>query len=133
MEVERFMITPGNSKYERILVDGIDFMNTYNKAISNHNAFLFIGFGFNDNQLINSTILNKLCEQKNSGLIITRDFNGRIEKHLQACENLWIVCKHQDAKNEGTRIYNKNYRSWLYVDDKKLWDAEDFASEILGG
>ena len=131
--VKRCMITPGASKFESILEDGNELIKPYYSAIENHNAFLFIGFGFNDKQLINNTMINKLNQQKNFGLIITKDNNDRIKEKLEDCENLWIVCKHQHAGNESTRIYNKKFSNWLYLEDKQLWKTDEFSKEILGG
>ena len=131
--IQRSMITPGTLKFEQLHQYRPELLGEYDQAVKKHSAFLFIGFGFNDNQLCNNAILNKLKEQKCSGIIITRDSNKRIENHLKECENLWLVCKHQDDGNEGTRIYNSRYDNWLRIDDKKLWDSSDFAHEILGG
>lgn len=131
--VERLMITPGTSKYEKLHENRFDLLGQFDQAMANHDAFLFIGFGFNDNQLSNSTIRQKLVDQKCHGLIITRDTNPRIDKLISESDNLWLVCKHQDNNNDGTRIYNKQYADWLYLDDVKLWDSEVFAKDILGG
>lgn len=129
--VERCLITPGKLKFECLLEDGNDLLKQFYDAFERHNAFLFIGFGFNDKQLINSKMMNKLCEQKNPGLIITKEINSRTQKLLNECDNLWIVCKQSD--NDGTRIYNKRFANWIYMDDRQLWNTEVFANEILGG
>lgn len=131
--VERLMITPGTLKYEKLHENRLELLGQFDQAMANHDAFLFIGFGFNDSQLSNSTIRQKLVDQKCHGLIITRDTNSRIEQIINESDNLWLVCKHQDNGNDGTRIYNKQYADWLYLDDIKLWDSEVFANNILGG
>jgi len=63
-------------------------------------------------------------------LIVTRDSNKRIERLLQECDNLWLVCKHQN--NDNTRIYNKQYQGWLNLEDQEIWKIENFTREILG-
>jgi len=130
--IERLMITPGTSKYQRLHQNRSELLGEYDQAIEKHNAFLFIGFGFNDNQLCNDAIRRKLQEQRSSGLIITRDSNSRIEALMKSCRNLWLVCK-EDGEADGTRIFNSKYDDWLILKDKQLWDSKKFADEILGG
>jgi hypothetical protein len=72
--VERSMITPGTTKYKELHKHRPELLGQYDNAIEKHNAFLFIGFGFNDNQLMGA-IKKKLKEQKCQALIITRDCN----------------------------------------------------------
>jgi len=131
--VERLMVTPGTSKFKKLHENRLDLLCQFDQALAEHEAFLFIGFGFNDSQLSNSTIRQKLVDQKCHGLIITRDTNSRIDKLMRESDNLWVVCKHQDHGNEGTRIFNNRYSDWLHLEDKMLWDFEVFATDILGG
>lgn len=131
--VERLMVTPGTSKLEKLHENRHDLLSQFDQAMAAHDAFLFIGFGFNDSQLSNSAIRQKLVDQQCHGLIITRDTNARIDKLMRESDNLWLVCKHQDDDNDGTRIFNKKYTDWLYLDDKKLWNFDVFATDILGG
>lgn len=130
--VKPMIITPGESKYKRIHNFRSDLLKEFDDAVNNLNAFLFLGFGFNDTQLINSKIKPKLKEQK-PALIITRDLNKNIEELLNVSENCWIVCKHQDSTNEYTRIYNSKFDNWLYINDRQLWNFKTFTTVILGG
>lgn len=132
-QVERIMITPGTAKYQRLHQYRTELLKEYDNAIEKHHSFLFIGFGFNDSQLINNAIKHKLIEQKCPGLIITRGSNPRIEEYLRECENLWLVCKQPGDGKQGTRIFNSRYAGWLDMDDQNLWDAGEFAQVILGG
>lgn len=130
---ERIMIIPGTLKYKQLHQYRNDLLGKYDGAIEKHNSFLFIGFGFNDSQLNNASLMRKLKEQKFPGLIITRDSNERIEKLLHECDNLWLVCKHQDEGREDTRIFNRNYTESLYLPDEQLWDTREFTITIMGG
>ena len=130
--IERVMITPGTMKYEKLHKNRADLLSTYDKEFAKHNAFLFIGFGFNDNQLINDSLKRKICDQRCRALIITRDSNNRIETLAKDCENLWLVCTQKNGDSEGTRIFNSR-KGELYLDKKSLWDLKQFAEEILGG
>lgn len=129
-EVLRAMITPGTAKYQRLHKDRTQLAE-YDNAVSRHTSFLFLGFGFNDSQLVNNVFLHKLKQDKCPALVITRDSNDRVEKWLKDCPNMWIICK-QEA-NEKTRIFNSKYTNWLHFDDKELWRFDHFTNEFLGG
>jgi hypothetical protein len=129
--IERLMITPGTSKYERLHSYRDAFLSEYDNAVRNHDSFLFLGFGFNDTHLVNSEINKKLKTQKSPALIITQDCNNRIKDLLDASDNAWLICKHNDRTNNSTRIYNRLFHDWLYIDDKEFWRFDKF-TEILG-
>lgn len=132
-DIERLMITPGIAKFQRLHQNRADLLREFDDAIESHNAFLFMGFGFNDSQLCNDSIKRKLKEQKCWGLIITRDNNFRIEEYMRECENLWLVCKNPNNGNQGTCIYNVRYGNHIELNNKRLWDPGEFTNEILGG
>lgn len=128
--VERIMITPGSLKYEKLHNFRSELLSGFDASLQEHRAFLFLGFGFNDTQLVNNIIYDKLKNQDSHALIITRDLNERIEKLLNKSKNTWIVCKKED--DDMTRIFNSRYSNWLYLNDKELWKFDKFAKEILG-
>lgn len=129
---ERVIITPGLSKYQRLQHYRLELLKAADAAIERSSHFLFIGYGFNDDHL-EEYIQRKLVKQECRGLIITRDLNQRIETLLNESPNLWLVCKLQDADDEGSRIFNKRYSEWLSLPDKRLWDINEFTTYILGG
>jgi len=130
--VDRVMITPGTSKFEQLHKNRYELLWEFDKAIQNHDTFLFLGYGFNDNQITNNSIVRKMKEQGCQGLIITRDLNLRIEKLLSECSDLWVVCKQDGAEKQGARVYNSKYANWLDF-DARLWCLEVFSKDILGG
>jgi len=127
--IERIIITPGISKYEKLHLFRNELLGKYDSVIERHNFFLFLGFGFNDTQLNNHTIINKLQNQNSNGLVITKYSNERIEKILQSSENLWHICSNDKI---GTIIKNKKYSEPLIINDKELWKVDIFVSTILG-
>jgi len=129
--VERLMITPGTSKHEKLHDFRDALLTEYDKAVKSHSAFLFLGFGFNDTQLVTNAISEKLKKQSSPALIITRDSNERIEALLKESKNSWLVCKHPD--NDSTRIWNNQYGNWLHLAKKELWKFDIFTNEIMGG
>ncbi|WP_300667582.1 SIR2 family protein [Desulfoluna sp.] len=131
--VERLMITPGTSKHEKLLGCRDILLKDYDRAVSAHSAFLFLGFGFNDKQLVDNAIGEKLSSQCSPALIITRDSNPRIEALLKVSPKTWLVCKHPDNDNSSTVIKNSQYMNDLILSDSRLWQFDHFTSEILGG
>jgi len=129
-EATRAIITPGMSKYEKLHDFRSSFLHAYDEALENHDAFLFMGFGFNDNQLTNQALMNKLKRQGCPALVITRSITPNIKALADECENLWVVCKQQN--NENARVFNMIYKDWLLL-DQPLWDISVFTQTILGG
>ncbi len=127
MGIERVMITPGMSKYEEIHQYRSELMLQCDESLRKHSAFLFLGFGFNDNHLINLAMNQKL--QNYPSLIITKNSNERINELVKECENAWLVCEF----GNGTCIYNSRFSKELIIKDKSLWNPREFVKEILGG
>jgi len=128
----RVMITPGLSKYQTLQNYRQELLRCADEAIEKESHFLFLGYGFNDMHL-EAYIKRKLVAQACNGLIVTKDSNPRIEALLSKAENLWLVCKLPEKGKDGTRIFNRQYKDWLRLPTKKLWDIGSFTTEILGG
>ncbi len=129
-DVERIMITPGISKHEKLHNYRGVLLSKCDEVIKKSNSFLFLGFGFNDNQIYNEHFRSKLRVEGCKGLIITRSKNNRIDEELKHSENMWLVCKGDN--DNSTLIYNAKYRDRLILDGISLWNFETFASTILG-
>ena len=128
--VKRLMITPGTGKHEKLHNYRDTLLKEYDDAVSQHSAFLFLGFGFNDTQLVNNAIGDKLKKQNSSALIITRESNSRIDALLQCAKNTWLICKNE--QDNSTRIFNSQYKDCLNLPDKELWQFDKFTTEIMG-
>lgn len=127
--VVRAMITPGTAKYQRLHNDRSQLAE-YDIAVRSHTRFLFLGFGFNDSQLVNNAFRQKLEKDQCLALVITRDSNPNIEAWLNKCPNMWLICK--QTKSDKSRIYNSKFENWLHIDDKELWCFDAFTNEFLG-
>lgn len=129
-DFERLMITPGMSKYEKISSYRNELLEKYDAIVKDKDSFLFIGYGFNDSH-IETYLRPKLINQKCRGIIVTRDWNGTIQKLMDKSDNLWLVCMEEISGKQGTRIFNKRYEDWLYLYDKQLWDMGLFTKEFI--
>lgn len=135
--IERIMITPGTTKHQKILSKVEILYKEFIDQRQKHDFFLFIGFGFNDNQIINDEISNKLIKQKCPALILTKDINERIKEYLEKCENLWAVYNNYEKEsklesNNVTYVYNCKYEKPLRI-DSEFWSADSFCKKILVG
>jgi hypothetical protein len=130
-DIKRRMITPGMVKDRTIHERRIELTGGFDQAVFQHNAFLFLGFGFNDDQIVNNTLRQKHTAQGAPGLIITQDYNPRIVQLLAEAEKLWLVCK--NPKGVGTLITNSQYNANVIVPDRELWSFKNFATEFFGG
>ncbi len=131
--IDRLMITPGMSKYQKLHESRADLLGEYDRAVNAHKAFLFVGFGFNDNQLCNDAIKRKLKDQRCPGLIITRNSTPGIDAFIKDCENLWLICSSDPSGIDGTLIHNSRYDQPLILKGIHLWDTAEFTKELLGG
>jgi hypothetical protein len=132
LDIKRRMITPGMEKNIKIHERRRELIGGFDIAVFQHNAFLFLGFGFNDDQIFNNTLCQKHTAQGAPGLIITKDRNPRIDHLLAGAKRLWLVCKNPDGA--GTLITSGQYNNTnIIVPDRELWSFKNFATEFLGG
>lgn len=129
---ERVMITPGLSKYMKLQRYRQELLKSADAAIEKAGHFLFLGYGFNDGHL-EEYIRRKLVAQSCKGLIITRDSNPRIEALLAEAPNLWLVSKSLGSGSNGSRIFNRQFSTWLDLPSANLWEIGEFTANILGG
>lgn len=129
-EIERFMITPGTSKYEKLLTGNSALLERFSSQRNNHNFFVFIGFGFNDSHIVNSDLKNKLIKRKCPAVLLTKDINDNIKEYMESCENLWTI--YSADNGNGTNIYNYKYNNTLYI-EHNYWEADRFCKKFLGG
>jgi hypothetical protein len=132
--MERFIITPGDSKYQKAFLNAFDSFAYANEAVKGEGAFVFVGYGFNDDHIQNK-IVSEILDEKKPGIIITKGLPENAEKLLTHSEKLWAVyhiSKNYDQVSEDeTLIYNKGFDKPLHIKNKSLWKIQEFSREIL--
>lgn len=128
-DVERVIITPGLSKYEKIQKYRKELQAKADKSVESANGFLFLGYGMNDAH-IEQYIVRKIHKERKRAVCVTRDLNARIEAFAKQNESVWVVCGLENP-NEGTRIYNSQLGGWLPIQGSKLWEFSEFAKQIM--
>jgi hypothetical protein len=133
--IERFIITPGDSKYQKAFLNAFDSFAYANEAVKGEGAFVFVGYGFNDDHIQNK-IVSEILEEKKPGIIITNGLSGNAGKLLAHSEKLWAVYhisnKYGQVCENDSLIYNKKLDKPLPIKNKSLWRIQDFSREILG-
>jgi hypothetical protein len=122
--INRFIITPGTAKYQRI-VETREFYIECDKAIENTDCFLFVGYGFNDND-IDVKIRKQLDKQGKNAIIITKELIGKGTDLLSRYPN--IIAIEENTLKNGSCIH---YQGKLHNFDENLWEINTFANEIF--
>ncbi len=108
-----------------------DLFARADKAIAKDDAYIFVGYGFNDIH-IEKEIDRHLKINGKYGVIITKELSDKAKKLINTADNLWAVF--QDPDNEAnTLIKNKKYNKQLMVENSDLWKIDKFTDIILGG
>jgi len=132
--LSRFIITPGGSKYRKAF-DNFDCFKMADDATTRSDAFIFVGYGFNDTH-VQKKILVELKQNKKPGIIITRGLSTNIEDLLAQAERVWAVYKNSSQLGQidesGALVYNKKFKNPLEVKDRPLWKIDCFTREVLG-
>jgi hypothetical protein len=120
---KRVVIAPGKNKHEIINQYRRELQFEADNAVDNAEKFLFIGFGFNDSH-IEEYIRRKLLAGK-SGLIVTRDWNERIQSLLNGARNVKLICMSRNTGND-TEIHSYGKTVPDLILEKSLWDVNEF-------
>lgn len=126
----RAMITPGRSKYEDVARNR-DWFKEADTAIAEANAFLIIGFGFNDDH-IHDRIQKRLVDQRCPGILVTRDWSPKFGDWIQASSDFWAVCNSTVAGTPGTIIVGpRNPGAPFTCANQNLWNITDFVEAVM--
>ena len=133
--IERFIITPGKSKYEKAFLSNFNLFANANQAVSGERGFIFVGYGFNDDH-IQQNIKKEIIEKKKAGIIITKELTRKADDLLKKSNNLWAVYQKRkdedDKKGTSTYIYNQAYDKPLIIENSNIWNIKCFSREVLG-
>ena len=122
-KLDRFIITPGDSKHKRI-VDNRNFYREMDNAIDKAQTYLFVGYGFNDID-IDKKICQIINQASRKAIIITKDLTGNAPSFLR--DNPSIIAISDNNLGGSTISYN-NATLELKT---QIWQIDEFAKEIL--
>lgn len=122
---ERFLITPGYSKYERIVNKAREFYKESDYAIECADCFIFIGYGFNDKD-IDEKIRRYLKKEGENAIIITKQILGKGKELTEAFPN--IISIEEDTGGRGSLIHFQGKSSHF---NENIWEIDTFVKTIL--
>jgi len=123
--IERFIITPGNAKYQRIIENFSEFYTECDRAIENTDCFIFVGYGFNDGD-IDSKIRKQLAKSGKNAIIITKKLLGKGRELISTYKNIIAI---EENNEEGGSIIH--YQNGIHKHSKDVWKIDTFVKEIL--
>lgn len=123
LNLERFIITPGDTKHKRI-VENRQFYREMDSAIDKAQTYLFIGYGFNDLD-IDKKICQNIKNSNRKAIIVTKDLTGNAPQIIIDNPNIIAIA---DNNCGGSIIKYDN--SELNV-KSTIWQIDVFANEIL--
>jgi len=129
--LKRAIIPPGDAKIPEAFMNYRDFFARADNAIASDDAYIFVGYGFNDIH-IEKEIDRHLKINAKYGVIITKDLSDKAKKLINTAENLWAVFQDPD-NGANTLIKNKKYNNHLIIENSDLWKIDEFTDIILGG
>ena len=129
--LKRAIIPPGDSKISEAFMNFRDFFTRADNAIVSDDAYIFIGYGFNDIH-IEKEIDRHLIINGKHGVIITKELSDKAKHLINTADNLWAVFQDPD-NGTNTLIKNKKYNDHLIIENSDLWKIDKFTDTILGG
>lgn len=122
------IITPGADKYHKSFQVAFDEQrNAGNRAASNANRLLFIGYGFNDDHL--EQYLCPSLKLTKPTVIITQTLSENALKVIKNSKDTEVIALCAKPGVGWTRIINQNGEELTVTE--KLWDLDGFNKGVL--
>jgi hypothetical protein len=129
--LKRAIIPPGDAKIPEAFMKYRNFFTRADNAIASDDAYIFVGYGFNDID-IEKEIDKQLVINGKHGVIITKELSDKAKNLINTDDNLWAVFQDPD-NGANTLIKNKKYNKQLIIENSDLWKIDEFTDIILGG
>jgi len=125
---KRQVIAPGSNKYEAAFgMVHQDMMSMISNVFDKANAFLFVGFGFNDAHIQRKVVDEKLKNMKIPGIILTRSLSESAVRVLDQCEHVWAV-----YKDNNDTVIQQGTNELLRLENNDFWHVTTFANTLFG-
>lgn len=124
------IVPPGRGKYEETHRDPYrSCMREADRGLTQAQAFLCVGYGFNDSHL-QERLVNRCRDAKLPVVLITRDITPKAKELLiDAKANCVILSRGEIAGT--TLIHTPTYREGVAVEGPDLWDFPHFLDFVL--
>lgn len=124
------IVTPGTEKYRRTHDEPFrSAMHSADDAVARANAFLCIGYGFNDDHL--QPLMMERCTRPEVPLVlITKEISSTAHRFLKSGRCSRYVAL-EESKN-GTRMFSHEFPDGLELTDQSYWRLDQFLPLITG-
>lgn len=124
------IVTPGTEKYRRTHEEPFrSAMHSADKAVSRANAFLCIGYGFNDDHL--QPLMTERCTRPEVPLVlITKAISPTAHQFLRSGRCSRYVALEESPN--GTRIFSHSIPDGLEISGESFWRLDHFLSLVTG-
>lgn len=124
------IVPPGRGKYEETHRDPYrSCMREADRSLAQAQAFLCVGYGFNDSHL-QERLVTRCRDAKLPVVLITRDITPKAKELLiDAKANCVILCRGETAGT--TLIHTPAHREGVAVEGADLWDFPHFLDFVL--
>jgi len=127
--VRPVIVTPGIEKYRRTHEEPfVSIKKNADEALRNADAYLCIGYGFNDDHL--HPILFERCRENDVPLILlTKTVSKKAKDFLESgncCDYLAI-----EEAGSGCRIYSNDYPGGEEIAGERMWELGEFLKLVI--
>lgn len=124
------IVPPGRGKYEETHRDPYrSCMREADRSLAQAQAFLCVGYGFNDSHL-QERLVNRCRDAKLPVVLVTRDISAKARELLiDARANCVILSRSETAGT--TLIHTPTRRDGVAVEGPDLWDFHHFLDFVL--
>jgi hypothetical protein len=124
------IVTPGTEKYRRTHEEPFrSAMHSADDAVSRANAFLCVGYGFNDAHL--QPLMVERCTQPEVPLVlITKEISETAHRFLRSGRCSRYVALEESPT--GTRMYSHEVPDGMDIAGRSLWRLDHFLSLAIG-
>ncbi|MDV7718531.1 hypothetical protein GA840_01365 [Pediococcus ethanolidurans] len=123
------IITPGISKFQRERREPYNkIYDICNQEIDNARRYLFLGYGFNDQDLQDHYEYAK--NKDKPILVITKDLTENIQKLYDEASTIMLIYEDGSGSNIKYKHLETNIEQH---DNAKLWDIEVLTEKVLNG
>ena len=124
------IVTPGTEKYRRTHEEPFrTAMHSADNAVARANAFLCIGYGFNDDHL-QPLMMERCCRPGVPLVVITRELTPTAHRFLRCgrCSRYVVL----EECPEGTRVFTHEAPDGLVLVGESYWRLDRFLSLVTG-
>jgi len=130
----RLLAPPGDPKNHAVTVNREAWFAEADRSLRAANAFLVIGYGFNDPHI------HKIIEEKAMAgspiIVLTRDASAILDELSEIGENIWVLTGAKDADDNtignDTRVKNRALPGKIEIENERIWSSDMFVSKVMG-